>query len=252
MKTFYKRNLPHYTPEGRVFFITSRLANSLPHNVIEQLKRDKQKEEKLIAGIKNINLKKEEYYKNQKLYFAKFDNALDNLSNGPYWLKDERAAEIVKEAFHYRDGNVYDLYAYTIMPNHIHILIKPLVGQLPPANLVGHGDKLSEPKDNTKGKEFEQLNKLPLKPNIGRTKPSPYFLGDIMESLKRYTALECNNLLNRKGSFWQHENYDHVVRSHGELVRIVKYILNNPVKAGFCNTPEEWKWNYYNPNLIGL
>ena len=126
------------------------------------------------------------------------------------------------------------------MPNHIHFVIKPLVGQL---------DKLSELSDN---KRYGQLNKLPYIPKIGRAQPSPYILGDIMESLKRYTALECNNLLSRHGSFWQHENYDHVVRNQKELVRIVKYILSNPVKAGLCNTLEEWKWNYFNPKLIGL
>lgn len=243
MKTFYKRNLPHYTPEGHIFFITSRLTDSLPNNVIEQLKREKQKDDKFIAGIKDIRIRKEKYYENQKLYFSKFDNALDNLSNGPYWLKNESIAEIVKDAFHYRDRNVYNLYTFTIMPNHIHILIKPIVGQL---------GKLSEPKAKAKNKERGQLTKLSYKQNIGRTKPSPYFLGDIMESLKRYTALECNRILKRKGSFWQHENYDHVVRNQKELVRIVEYILNNPVKAGFCNSPKEWQWNYYNPNLISL
>ena len=34
------------------------------------------------------------------------------------------------------------------------------------------------------------------------------------------------------GAFWQHESYDHVVRDEQELIRIVRYILNNPVKAG--------------------
>jgi len=87
MKEFYKRNLPHYVPKGRVFFITSRLAGSLPQKVIDRLKRIKQSEEKIIAGIENLQIRKEKYYENQKLYFSKFDSALDNLSNGPYWLK---------------------------------------------------------------------------------------------------------------------------------------------------------------------
>ena len=101
MKTFYKRNLPHYVPEGEVFFITSRLAGSLPQSIIDNLKREKQKDEKFIGEIKNIKLKKEKYYKSQKLYFAKFDDALVNSSNGPFWLKNESVANIVKEAFHY-------------------------------------------------------------------------------------------------------------------------------------------------------
>ena len=73
-----------------------------------------------------------------------------------------------------------------------------------------------------------------------------------MESLKRYTALECNKLLNRKGAFWQHENYDPVVRNQEELIKIVHYILNNPVEAGLCTNSDIWKWNYFNAHLIGI
>lgn len=67
MKTFYKRNLPHYTPEGRVFFITSRLVGSLPKTVIENLKKEKQKNEKFIGDIKNIKLESTPKSLNQSL-----------------------------------------------------------------------------------------------------------------------------------------------------------------------------------------
>lgn len=60
----------------------------------------------------------------------------------------------------------------------------------------------------------------------------------IMHSLKRYTARESNRLLGREGQFWQHENYDHVVRDEAELNRIVRYVLNNPVNAGWI---ENWE-----------
>jgi REP element-mobilizing transposase RayT len=65
-----------------------------------------------------------------------------------------------------------------------------------------------------------------------------------MQSLKWYTAKECNKILNCTGQFWQHESYDHVVRNEEELNRIIEYILNNPVKAGLVETHEDWKWNY--------
>ena len=251
MKTFYKRNLPHFIPEGYVFFITSRLVGSLPKSVIEKLKKEKQINEKHIGEIENLKVRKERYYEQQKLYFSKFDNALDNYSRGPYWLKNKSVAEIIKEAFHYRDKKVYDLFAYTIMPNHIHFVIKPIVGQ---HAMLTEGNYKKE-KNNTE-RLNRQLGKLSYnsnkKQNIGRKTPSPYLLGDIMESLKGFTAFECNKILNRKGVFWQHENYDHVIRNQEELVRIIKYIMNNPVKAHLCEAPEDWRWNYYNPDLIGL
>ena len=44
-------------------------------------------------------------------------------------------------------------------------------------------------------------------------------------------------------SFWQRESYDHVIRDGEEMVRLNAYVEWNPVKAGLCETPEEWKWS---------
>ncbi|HUS70716.1 MAG TPA: hypothetical protein VM075_08075 [Anaerolineae bacterium] len=65
-----------------------------------------------------------------------------------------------------------------------------------------------------------------------------------MHSLKRYTARQANVLLGRRGHFWQHENYDHVVRDRPEQDRIIDYVLNNPVRAGLVEHWEDWKWTY--------
>ena len=69
-------------------------------------------------------------------------------------------------------------------------------------------------------------------------------MSTIMHSLKRRTAREANQLLNREGDFWQHENYDHSVRDDKERLRIVNYVLSNPVKAGLVYRPEDWEWTY--------
>jgi REP-associated tyrosine transposase len=66
----------------------------------------------------------------------------------------------------------------------------------------------------------------------------------IMKSLKGYTAWECNRALGGKGTFWQPESYDHIVRDSEEFHRIVNYVLNNPVKAGLVKDWRDWKWNY--------
>ena len=73
-----------------------------------------------------------------------------------------------------------------------------------------------------------------------------YPLKRIMQSLKRYTARQANKVLERKGAFWQAESYDHVVRDADELVRIVQYVINNPVKAGLVSYWEAWPWTYVN------
>jgi putative transposase len=60
-------------------------------------------------------------------------------------------------------------------------------------------------------------------------------IGKIMQSLKGYTAWKANQMLAREGQFWQHESYDHLVRNNNELLRIVNYVLNNPIKGGLKN-----------------
>jgi REP element-mobilizing transposase RayT len=80
----------------------------------------------------------------------------------------------------------------------------------------------------------------PLKESRGKYYP----LSKIMHSLKRHTAREGNLILGREGAFWQHENYDHVVRDEAELERIIRYILYNPVKANLVKEQKHWKWAY--------
>jgi putative transposase len=64
-----------------------------------------------------------------------------------------------------------------------------------------------------------------------------------MRGLKVYSSRACNKLLNRTGVFWQAESYDHWARDEDELVRMIAYVEQNPVKAGLVKTAEEWKWS---------
>jgi len=219
---YYKRNLPHYQPQGYTFFVTFRLSDSLPLHVIKRLQADQESKLEQIAAIINDKDKQEAYWEYQQNYFEEFDYQLDRYEDSPKWLGDERIASIVKEAIHYRDEKIYNLIAYTIMPNHVHIIFTPIV-------------------------KHSTDNKL-----IGRTGCSTYIVTDILKSLKWYSALNCNKILVRTGAFWQHESYDHVVRNSDELKRLVEYILYNPVKAGLCENWDEWKWSYCNFEKLSL
>ncbi len=65
-------------------------------------------------------------------------------------------------------------------------------------------------------------------------------LDKILHSIKSYTAQKANKLLGRSGQFWQHESFDRYIRNAKHYQAVVRYIEENPVKAGFCSTPEEW------------
>ncbi len=203
---FYRRRLPHIHPTSATFFITSRLAGSLPKNVINELREEQFNRAWRLESVKDEEERHRLISALHERYFGHFDEYVDRVSTGPRWLADPRIAALVQEALQFRDGKVFDLICYTIMPHHVHMLI-----------LVQRSGT--------------SLNK-------------------ILQSLNRRTAREANKILNRRGAFWHHESYDHVVRDEAELGRIIEYILYNPVNAGLCREPSEWKWSYLKPDPI--
>ena len=68
-------------------------------------------------------------------------------------------------------------------------------------------------------------------------------LSTIAHSIKSYTAHEANKLLGRTGRFWQVEPFDRYIRNARHYASVVKYIENNPVKAGLCATAREWRFS---------
>ena len=62
--------------------------------------------------------------------------------------------------------------------------------------------------------------------------------------MKGFTPYQANRILGFTGKpFWQHEGYDHLVRSDEEFGRIRRYIENNPVSAGLAAEPEAFEWS---------
>ena len=63
-------------------------------------------------------------------------------------------------------------------------------------------------------------------------------LAAVVHSWKSYTAKQINQILRRSGSLWGREYYDHLIRDKGQLDRIIRYVINNPIKAGL----KDWTW----------
>jgi REP element-mobilizing transposase RayT len=75
------------------------------------------------------------------------------------------------------------------------------------------------------------------------TRSEEYELSDILHSLKSFTSHEANKLLNRHGQFWIEDYFDRYIRNQEHFERTVKYIENNPVKAGLCREPGDWPYS---------
>ena len=148
--TFYKRNLPHWHPPGQSIFLTWRLHGSLLQSVINQLRigrhylKDRQ-------GAGTAPMKRSLEFKQM---FAKVDAILDKAKTGPLWLKETAIAGLVQQALLERYANLYILWAYVVMANHLHVLLKPKSPEI----TVGSITK------NLKGYTAREANRL-----LGRT-----------------------------------------------------------------------------------
>jgi putative DNA methylase len=74
--------------------------------------------------------------------------------------------------------------------------------------------------------------------------PEPGFkMSKIIHSWKSFTANECNKVLGRAGKLWEREPFDRYIRNEQHYRNVFSYIENNPVKAGLCDKPEDWRWS---------
>jgi len=147
----------------------------------------------------------EDFYRR---YFLEFDRFLDNQKSNNNLLSDSRIANVVSDAIHFRDVIKYDLICFCIMPNHVHLVV-------------------------------EILEKHKIIADV-----SSKYLTKVLQSLKSYTAIKSNRILQREGQFWQSENYDRVIRNEKEFEEVINYVVNNPVKAGFVSDAKNWQFTY--------
>ncbi|HEY1052492.1 MAG TPA: transposase [Prosthecobacter sp.] len=57
-------------------------------------------------------------------------------------------------------------------------------------------------------------------------------LSQLLHSWKSFTAKKINESLGQRGTLWMDESFDHIIRDKASLERFVRYVRNNPVKAG--------------------
>ena len=196
-----ERNLPHWFQVGTALFVTFRLVDSLPKQVIVRmveefrewlrcrslplnlaesiLGRDGVDIEPLLSQLKPSDRKEL-----RRMVNRLFQRSLDDC-HGSCLLREPAVANIVAEAIRQFDGEKYDLDCFVIMPNHVHSLV-----------------------------QFRQENGL-------------WIIG---QSWMRYTARKINQYMGRAGAVWQREPFDHAVRTADQFEYFQKYIAENPSK----------------------
>ncbi len=197
--------LPHVKRENARYFVTFRLADSLPKEVVLKIQAERaerlnrlQPQVKTGKTTRSVPVAADSLEKIERDHHRAMERFLDK-GIGECWLRRREIADLVRDAFHHFEGERYLLNAWVVMPNHVHAVVWPM-------------------------------------PN--------HVLSDILRDLKSFTAREANKLLGRSGkNFWQRESFDHWIRNEVEHERCCRYVANNPVKAGLCEAVGDWRWS---------
>lgn len=198
------RKLPHKEQTGAITFVTMRLADSMPLEVVQQWHDDIEnwlKKNGLAGSRVEDVLNSRTVSPRLKTELRRFKNRrwhqrLDNCHGECTLNRHDCRAEVCKSILHF-NGDRYDLESFVVSPI-THILI--------------------------------QMR-------------AEYFLRKQFREIQRFSARKINWLLGRSGRFWQGEPFDHIVRNAEQLERFHRYIAENPERAGLSPSQYTY-WSY--------
>ena len=171
--------------------ITYRLADSLPAEALSRMERE----------LLLVSQKRKEVARRNRL------DALLDAGHGCCVLSDPKAVAYVVNAWRHFAGERYDLIAWVVMPNHVHVLIR-----------VYEGFALGKIVQSWKSFTGRRIKEF-IKKEDGRAGARP------------------------SQPVWMREYWDRFVRDEPHFHAIVDYIHNNPVKARLVENPEAWPWS---------
>ena len=132
-ETYHIRNLPHLYIKNETYFITFRLANSIPIVKLKQLR----------AEAKSNNGR----------IFEKYDELLHTREYGLKYLALPEIADLIAQSMLDLNNKEFILICYTIMPNHVHLVFELL------PNSVGISKIMKQIKGSTARKSNLILNR---------------------------------------------------------------------------------------------
>ncbi|MDQ6656596.1 MAG: class I tRNA ligase family protein [Verrucomicrobiota bacterium] len=119
-------HLPHWTQDGATYAVNFRLVDSLPETVLQEWQHER-RELSRIAAERGEALPAPEQARLDAAFSEKVEAYLD-AGRGECWLRDPRIAELIRDALLHFDGDRYELAAWCVMPNHVHVIVQPKAG----------------------------------------------------------------------------------------------------------------------------
>jgi REP element-mobilizing transposase RayT len=122
-------------------------------------------------------------------------------------LRDDGVADLVRSALEYFDGDRYSLGSWTIMPSHVHCLVRPFEGWTT-QKIVS---------------SWKQFTARRIQAQVRRGELPGVSIDDVRP-------------------LWHREYFDRFIRDLDHYRQTVRYIENNPVKAKLVGRAEDWPW----------
>jgi REP element-mobilizing transposase RayT len=118
--------LPHWEKDSATYFITSRVGDSLPRNVLEQIEFEKRNIVRTAAQMRR-ELSSDERNRLARLSSVRIEHYPDT-GCGACHLRNPALAKVVSEALLHFNEQRYRLFAWCVMPNHVHVIAKLFPG----------------------------------------------------------------------------------------------------------------------------
>ena len=116
--------LPHWETENAIYFVTFRLADSFPESVRQKIEFER-RDIAATARAMRRTFSRGEQIRLSRLSRGKIERRLDAAA-GACWLAHPKIATIATESLKHFDGVRYRLFAWCVMPNHVHVSFEPL------------------------------------------------------------------------------------------------------------------------------
>jgi len=189
---WYNRGyLPHCDHPGLLQSITYHLADSLPAAVLQQIGTE----------LRTLPPERQDTERRRRV------EAWLDAGHGSCVLRLPEAAECVLDTWRRFAGERYDLIAWVVMPNHVHVLVRVYKG-VPLAKVV----------QSWKSYTGRRIRALTEEGRAGARRP-------------------------RGQRVWMREYWDRYIRDERHFQMAVDYIHQNPVKARLAGTARGWPWS---------
>jgi putative transposase len=149
-------------------------------------------------------------YSNNQIYFI-----TPTIKNWYYIFDRHNRWQILADSIKYfQENKGLEVFAYVFMLNHLHMIVRS-------PDLIGFV------------RDFKKFTSKKLMENIAENEVN------ILQLFKTEKGCE----------FWKYDNQPKLIESEKILLQKIKYIHDNPVRKGYVERPEFWKWSSANLEL---